>query len=264
MGSSNTMQYEVKPYDHVGDRSDNVLPVGKPNTIAFVAPRCCGKSNVMLHLIRNIYAKQFHRVFILNPTFYSDNKWVGILNVRGLLAHPVDAETPEPVWTRQSKPKKFDGKLHPTDVITSNFEEALENITTSKKELADPRVKWLIICDDLAASGLLRQDRTFLNALLNGRHTQISLWYSAQTYTSLSRGVRLNTEVWFLFTRVSNKRELRKMYEEHSMGLDETEWLAVYHTVKRSGPYAFLTINYTVHSVGCSMTNSLRNFISVG
>ena len=261
------MKYKIETFDNQSPVSNEPLPINQPSIMTFVGSRGSGKSSVILSLIKNTYNGVFHRIIFFNPTFYRDEKYEKLLNISHILKQKpkekkdILSRPKNHPYLLEAKEPPFTGKINPSDVYTSNIEDNLTRIVNEKIELNNKNEKWLIVLDDISASGITRHPH-FLEVLLNGRHLNITLWLSVQFYVSLAPPTRNQVMVWFLFN-FPNINEVNRFYQENSCRLSEEDWMKIYHyAVDR--PYGFLTINHhNTHDKHKIFTDSLQNFISI-
>ena len=266
--SKTQTKYKIEPYDDQAKTYTNdPLPINVPSVFSFIGSRGSGKSTVILSLSRNTYNGVFHRIIFFNPTFFRDEKYQQLLEIPNIIKKKPKEKEEIPKTKPKNHPyliepkEVFTGKIPITDVYTSDIPENLMKIVKQKIELNNKNERWLIVLDDVASSGLLRNNG-FLDILLNGRHLNITLWMGSQFYTALNPSVRLNTMTWFIFN-FSNVKEVKRFYIENSCKLSEEDWFKIYKTATKD-PYSFLTINYhNLHDKCRVFTSSLKNFIYI-
>ena len=78
------------------------------------------------------------------------------------------------------------------------------------------------------------------------RKLNISIVFLTQSYFSVPKEVRLNS-THYLIMRIHNKRELQNIAINHSIDIDNKDFLKIYRNCTKD-PYSFMTINTTLPS----------------
>ena len=102
--------------------------------------------------------------------------------------------------------------------------------------------KVLIAFDDMIADIMSNKKfQTIIKELfIRCRKLNISLVFITQSYSSVSKDVRLNTTYYFIM-KISNKRELQNIAINHSADIDYQDFKKIYRECTKE-PYNFLTV----------------------
>lgn len=211
-----------------------------------------GKSTLLIRLItEDVFFKgKFDRVIIFSPTFFLDQKWTSVLNVKGVLKKYPYESTEERIdlVAPQREKRRFTGRIRQEDVYTEYDEEVLEELVDSQKEHQEMygkegMPKCLIIFEDAAGLNLFsgKTGTRYIKLITTLRHYNISIWTAIQSYKLLPRTVRVNCTN-MIFFRICNKVELRKIHEEFPMVGDFNAWFDLFTDLTKE-EYSFCHLN---------------------
>lgn len=234
-------ELHIKPFDNQLAGADSIHPdlPQPPFTLLAVCPKGGGKTTNIIRLIwgnrqcknqpqpqkkwNRFYRHYFSRIFVLSPTWKLDNKTARC---------------------RIPDEQIFDDP----DVYEDVLQEIVDAQIEDKEEegAAEPV---LIIISDLAGSALFkRKQGSVLNRLaFNSRHFNISLLIDTQSLRQISNPFRENLSAVMLFGGISNRLELRKIYEEFLGKYSEKDAQKILDYVYKDSKYNFLTINFQQH-----------------
>ncbi len=242
-----------------------------------------GKTNAMHNFILNHYKGYFHKIYCVCGTTKYDPKWNLIRNTTGLLAFNeekqrildrdirpkgskklptivhMDAEKtyvqPKEKWTGMIPESYFFETL--TDVLPAmadqwaEMDELVEKMSAidGNKVKAKDKVKFvadriLLLVDD--QSGLFKggvNSNPELNFVFKIRHYNASAFVAIQSYTTMPRGMRINSMSMMLY-EVKNEGELEMIYKDwsHIRDCSKEEWMAAYEYATEE-PFSFFFIN---------------------
>lgn len=229
-------ELHIKPFDNQMKGSSQVHPdlPQHPFTILAVCPKGGGKTTNIIRLIwgnkkcketkvdkgyHKFYRHFFSRIFVFSPTWALDDK------------------------TRRCK--------IPEDQIfddPSTYDEILQEIVAGQIEDKEngELEPVLLIFSDLAGSSLfsLRKDSVINRLAFNSRHFGISMLLDSQSLRQISNPFRENLSAVLLFGGISNRLELKKIYDEFLGRYNEKEAKKIMEYVFKDSPYNFLTINF--------------------
>ena len=112
----------------------------------------------------------------------------------------------------------------------------------------DKERKLLIIFDDIIADMINNKklDSIVTELFIRCRKLNISLVFITQSYSKVSKDVRLNTNHFFIM-KIPNKRELQQVALNHSSDIDFKDFMKVYKKCTDK-PYSFLVNDVTLES----------------
>ena len=120
------------------------------------------------------------------------------------------------------------------DEIVQEAEDHRDEDGNPTTAINKPRI--LIVADDIAVD--IKRTSAISKFSQRYRHINASLWFTAQTYKSLSNLIRANTSHWFLFG-TENEGEKAKLESEHN-GIPG--FMSMYLDCTRE-PYSFMNID---------------------
>ena len=263
---------KIRPLDAQINKSEPSLVPKLPFTCQLVGSKGSSKTSTILNMLlnKNILNGKFERIFFISPTSHLDEK----LNV--LKEHNVKCFN-YPLINELKKNRKNTLKItdDPTNLPENNLklsdQDFIEDVSTSflqelikeqkyiiekyGKKLAD---NILLIYDDCASEKKFFNSEITKKLIYNSRHVKISIIFSVQNYTSISKPIRLNNSILLLYT-TSNEKELKNIYEENSCSHNFKEFCEKFHKVTDI-PFSFLTINYQ-NDLTHRYENNFENFI---
>lgn len=227
---------EIKPFDNQHRRTSNLHPdlLHPPFTLLLVGPKGSGKSNTILRLIygnkkrcqknsthHKFYRHYFDKIYVFSPTWHLDDK------------------------TQRCKipdEQIFEDPALYTEIITEIIGGQGEDIEEEGKANAD---EILLIFSDLAGQkSVFSQAKGIMNKLaFNHRHYNVSLLIDTQSLRQINPAFRSNLSGIMLFAGISNRLELKKIYDEYLGRFTEKEAKQLLNYVF-NGPYNFLFINF--------------------
>jgi len=206
-----------------------------PFSIMLVSPKGGGKSTNIIRLIygnrrckgtpaastyHKFYRHHFSKLYIFSPTWKYDKK-------ASLCKIPEE--------------QIFDEPEHYEEVLQEIVDGQIDDI----EEDGEPE-PILIVFNDLAGSSLftLRKDSVVNRICFNMRHLGISLITDTQSLRQISNPFRENLSAILLFGGISNRLELKKIYQEYLGRYSEKEAQQILDYVFRDSPFNFLAINF--------------------
>jgi GTPase SAR1 family protein len=229
------------PFDDQNRRKGDIHPdlPYPPMSILLVGPKGSGKSNLILRLIygnrkpknsKNSYHKFyrhfFDKVYVFSPSWKLDPK-MGRCKIPD-----------EQIFEH--------AELYP-QIIEEILAGQAEDIEEEGKDDTD---HILMIFTDLAgAKGVFTSAKGIMNKLaFNLRHYKVSLLIDTQSLRQINSAFRGNLSGVILFSGISNRLEIQKIYDEYlgEFTKDEQEVL-LNHCFQK--PYDFMYINFQKHGL---------------
>ena len=229
------------PFDDQHKRGDQIHPdLPYPSmSLMLVGPKGSGKSNLILRLLygnrkpkgstndhHKFYRHFFEKVYIFSPSWKLDPKMAR-------------CKIPEEQIFE-------DAELYP-EIIAELLEGQAEDIAEEGKEETE---HILMVFTDLAgAKGVFTSAKGIMNKLaFNLRHYKVSLIIDTQSLRQINPTFRGNLSGVVLFSGISNRLEVQKIYDEYlgEFTPDEQEALLGHCFAK---PYDFLYINFQKHGL---------------
>jgi signal recognition particle GTPase len=159
--------------------------LNKSNTTAFIGRQGSGKTSLMINMIKKLYKKCFHKIFIFMP------------------------ET-----SRNSlKDNIFDKNLDKSQIFEELNDENITFVYEQAKELSKQKYRTLIIYDDVQKSLKDPQIlKSLKNLIANQRHLRIVNIILLQNYFALDKSLRelINNVIIFKL----NKTQTEKLFNE--------------------------------------------------
>jgi hypothetical protein len=197
-----------------------------PFSMIIVGGAGSGKSSLLYTLLSKTYRKFFDVIYIFNRCRDSDDVWRGLEGEK------------RPVV-----------EIH-NDYLDEEVAEVIkeiEEVQEEQREMKKRPVNVLFVFDDCLYSGVIKkggQKSSFNELIINRRHLNASVIFTAQNYMGLEPGMRTNN-VSAVAIMGLNDRELKLISNEHNGGLATEEQIAkMYQKVKERDPFGFLVINY--------------------
>jgi GTPase SAR1 family protein len=224
---------QTKSFDNQHKRHGDIpkdLPM-PPFSLLLVGNKGSGKSNLILNLVykskpKKLYRHFFDKVYVFSPTWKLDPKMNRCKVPEEQIYEDTDSyrEIIEEIIGIQADSIENDGK------------ENTEHI--------------LMIFTDLAGQkNVFSQGKGIMNKLaFNLRHYKISLIIDTQSLRQINQAFRNNLSGVILFSGISNRLEIQKIYDEFLGEFDkkEQQQLVDYCFDK---PYSFLYINFQKHGL---------------
>jgi GTPase SAR1 family protein len=229
------------PFDDQNKRGVEIHPdlPYPPMSLMLVGPKGSGKSNLILRLLygnrkpkgatndfHKFYRHFFEKVYIFSPSWKLDPKMAR-------------CKIPEEQIFE-------DAELYP-EIIAELLEGQAEDI---EEEGKDETEHILMVFTDLAgAKGVFSSAKGIMNKLaFNLRHYKVSLIIDTQSLRQINPAFRGNLSGVVLFSGISNRLEIQKIYDEYlgEFTPDEQEAL-IDHCFQK--PYDFLYINFQKHGL---------------
>lgn len=166
--------------------------------LCICSPSYSGKSNLILSLIKE---KRFYwdyfKVFIFSKSYYNDPIFDNISILRKYTCDDLSE-------------RKIQKILDHQQYLREKYEE---------EGKLDKLPNLLIIIDDCAGDNKLSNRTSIINKLMfRGRHANMSILITTQSYKMLSKNIRTNFSD-LIFYGADNDKELRAIAEENSGGL---------------------------------------------
>ena len=270
----------MQPFDQQKDvRKVHICPQ-HPFSLQIQGTRSAGKTTAILRMLTHnkLLGGMFHYVYFISPTSHLDEKIRRVLgtHTKTVIAHNTalekairhelaeqEKESPASSLSMEkilTDPEKTAGasdnsktfKLPTIDMkepqwylpeVSANWISKLmsqqDSITAKYGKPLTPRV--LLVFDDVLGAELIRST-AFKRLVAEGRHHYISTVFSLQNFRSLPKELRVCSNSVMLFP-TSNRKEMGVYHEENSLGLDLTEWSAVFDFCT-GDDYNFMTILY--------------------
>jgi hypothetical protein len=231
----------TKAFDNQHKRGDEIHPdlPHPPMSLLLIGPKGSGKSNLILRLLygnrkpkgatnnhHKFYRHFFDKVYIFSPTWRLD-----------------------PKMRRCKIPDNQifeDAELYP-QIIAELLEGQADDI---EEEGKDETEHILMVFTDLAGQkGVFSNAKGIMNKLaFNLRHYKVSLIIDSQSLRQINQAVRGNLSGCVLFSGISNRLEIQKIYDEYlgEFSKDEQQQL-IEHCF--ANPYDFLYINFQKHGM---------------
>jgi len=230
------------PFDNQHKREDSIHPdlPFPPMSLMLVGPKGSGKSNLILRLLygnrkpknatnnhHKMYRHFFDKVYIFSPSWKLDPKMA-----RCKIPEEQIFEDPE---------------LY-TQIIEEILGSQADDIEEEGKENTE---HILLVFTDLAGQkGVFSNAKGIMNKLaFNLRHYRVSLIIDTQSLRQINSAFRGNLSGVVLFSGISNRLEIQKIYDEYlgEFTKEEQEQLIDHCFAK---PYDFLYINFQKHGLG--------------
>lgn len=232
----------TKSFDNQHKRGDEIHPdlPHPPMSILLVGPKGSGKSNLILRLLygnkkpkgaknshHKFYRHFFDKVYIFSPTWKLDPKMKRCKIPEAQIFEDSEMYPPiiEEILLGQAEDIEEEGK------------EESENI--------------LMVFTDLAGSkGVFSNAKGIMNKLaFNLRHYKVSLIIDTQSLRQINQAFRGNLSGCVLFSGISNRLEIQKIYDEFLGEFTKEEQAQlIEHCFAK--PYDFLYINFQKHGMG--------------
>ena len=184
-----------------------------------IGPSGSGKTNTLLHLI-----DKFHPIdkIYLYAKDTDEEKYQYLINKR------------EQVGVKNLN------DLYAFMEYSNDMNDVLENINNYNKN-RDKKV--LIIFDDMIADIMrIEQFKAIVKELfIRCRKLNISIAFITQSYFRTPNDARLNSTHYILM-KISNKKELKSIVEEHSGHLDVKDFLKIYNYCTNE-PFSFMMVD---------------------
>jgi GTPase SAR1 family protein len=218
---------ETKAFDNQHKKYSDIpkdLPQ-PPFSLLLVGSKGAGKSNLILNLVykskpKKLYRNFFDKVYVFSPTWKLDPK--------------------------MSRCKVPDEQIFEDP---NSYREVIEEIVgiqgDSVEEIGkeDTEHILMIFSDVCGCKNVFTQGKGIMNKLaFNLRHYKISLIIDAQSLRQINSAFRNNLSAIILFSGITNRLELKKIYDEYlgSFTKEEQDKLIEYCFKE---PYSFLYIN---------------------
>jgi DNA replication protein DnaC len=186
--------------------------LNKSNTTLFVGRQGSGKTSLMVNIVKKLYKKCFHYIYVFMP--HSSRK---------SLHNNI-----------------FDKHLDESQLYEELNEETIEDLYTKLKENSENDYRSLVIFDDVQKA-LKNNDvlRSLKNIIANQRHLKVTNFILLQNYFSLDKSLRelANNIVMFKL----NKSQTEKIFNESIESAKEK--FEQIRNIVFDKPYSFMFIN---------------------
>ena len=219
---------ETKAFDNQHKKYSDIpkdLPQ-PPFSLLLVGSKGAGKSNLILNLVykskpKKLYRNFFDKVYVFSPTWKLDPKMS-----RTKVPEEQIFEDPD---TYREAIQEIVGTQQ--DKIEEEGKEATEHIL-------------LIFTDVAGARNVFTQSKGVMNKLaFNLRHYKISLIIDTQSLRQINQAFRNNLSAVILFSGISNRLEIQKIYDEFLGEFNKHEQQQLIDDCFDK-PYDFLYINF--------------------
>ena len=227
---------KVAPFDNQLRGSKELHPdlLQPPFSLLLVGPKGAGKSSVILRLIygnkrkkdstdnhHKFYRHYFDKIYVFSPTWELD---------------------PKCKRCKIPDDQIFDDVEQYDEVIDEIIKGQEEDIKEDGKDEA-PHI--LFIFSDLAGTKFYSNNKSTLNKLaFNHRHLKLSIILDSQALRQINTAFRSNLSGIMLFAGISNRLELKKIYEEFFGKYTPQEAKKILKYVFHDSPFNFLFINF--------------------
>jgi GTPase SAR1 family protein len=230
------------PFDDQHKRGNELHPdlPYPPMSLMLVGPKGSGKSNLILRLLygnrkkkdakneyHKFYRHFFDKVYIFSPSWKLDKKMSR-------------CQIPED--------QIFEDAGYYPQIIEELLAGQADDIEEDGKENAE---HILMVFTDLAGQkGVFSSAKGIMNKLaFNLRHYKVSLIIDTQSLRQINQAFRGNLSGAVLFSGISNRLEIQKIYDEYlgEFSKDEQQQL-LEHCFEV--PYDFMYINFQKHGLG--------------
>ena len=249
---------KIRPLDAQINKSEPSLVPKLPFSLQIVGQKGASKSTTILNMLLNksILGGQFHEIYWISPTSSLDEKLDILKQTKGILKinYPLINEIKKNMKnskritdvTGERDVFEFNTSLTESNFIQDVSTDFLEEITNDQKKVIQKYGKKLanevlLIFDDCSSARKFWNSEITKKLVFNSRHVKISLILSVQTYTSISKAIRLNNSILVLYA-TANEKEIQNIYQENSNNTFK-EFLKIFKSVTDT-PFSFLTINY--------------------
>jgi len=176
-----------------------------------------GKSNLVLNLlfapkVRMFYEKVF--IYCKDP---SEDKYRTIMD----------------------KFQKIEMKLSKIEKRVVEILHISTDINNINLDDFDPSFQTLVIFDDMITNKNLD---SVLEIWIRGRKRNISSFFLSQSWYTIPKDIRTNTDYVILF-RVNNKGDIDRIYNDTVRGVEKQDFLDKYNEVMNKHPFGFITID---------------------
>jgi len=170
-----------------------------------------GKSNLTKNLLmsKQFYGGRFDNVYIMSSTYYINNDYEDVENVRF--------------------------------ITTTYNEEFLQKVMDTQNE--DDEKKGVLIIDDMASLLPASKNNLLSNLVFKARHLNLSIIFLVQYIYTLPKHLRTNMSNIIIFDSNQNK-EIKCLCEEFCGILSERDFMTVYRYAVNE-PYSFLHIDHS-------------------
>lgn len=176
----------IEASNPIKKRKDDGFKFANRSVFTLAAPRRSGKSYFIREYLKK-YEHLYDQIFIMclslefNGDYddYTGEKYTKIADVTG--------KTIDDLFTTQEEAMRETNKLN----------EKFEYEKLKRKKFRCPET--LMILDDAVDSGVLKFEGSVDRVAERGRHIGLTLIIAAQRITSISRGIRINSDYFFIF-----------------------------------------------------------------
>jgi DNA replication protein DnaC len=186
--------------------------LNKSNTTLFIGRQGSGKTSLMVNIVKKIYKKCFHFIYVFMP--HSSRKSL--------------------------KNNIFDKYLDESQLYEELNEETIEDLYAKLKDNSENNYRSLVIFDDVQKA-LKNNDvlRSLKNIIANQRHLKVCNFILLQNYFSLDKSLRELTNNIIMFKL--NKSQTEKIFNESIESAKDK-----FHDIRNvvfDKPYSYMFIN---------------------
>ena len=186
--------------------------LNKYNTTVFVGTQGSGKTSLMINLVKGLYKKVFHKIYVFMPK-----------NSRMSLHDNI-----------------FDKYLDPSQLYEELDSESINEVYQSIKNNSEENLKSIIIFDDVQRA--LKDTSVLLslkNLIANQRHLKLVNFILVQNYFSMDKSLRelLNNVILFKLGKAQTEKVFNECIENKKEIFDEVRDIVF------NEPYQWLFLN---------------------
>lgn len=265
---------KIRRLDAQIDKANPSLVPKLPFSLQVTGQKGASKSTTIINMImnKNILGGKFNQIYWISPTSTLDEKLnilketKGIVKINYLLINEIkkNMKNAKRITNEMDEGNfEFNTSLTDDNFIQDTSIDFIEDLMNNQKKVIQKYGKALadnilLIYDDCSSAKKFWNSDITKKLIFNSRHVKVSIIFSVQNYTSISKPIRLNNSILLLYA-TSNEKELKNIYEENSGSNNFKEFLNMYKTVTNV-PYSFLTINYQ-NDLKYRYINNFENFI---
>jgi hypothetical protein len=203
---------------------------------AFCGPSGCGKTTVLTSMVQNPYKLCFRSIHVFSPSIFIDSAWNGVVKFAKTLDTDDFKSSFHDEWDEAAL----------IEIIAKQRERIRElKLTKTKKNL--PQL--LIICDDLADSGIMHNNTGVLTSCYTrGRHLGLSTWLSTQKLLAIAPICRASFAA-IMCWELRNRKELFDGILNELSNIHSIQILFELYKLATEDPHSFLYVNLRAHPV---------------
>ena len=130
-----------------------------------------------------------------------------------------------------------------------DYSQTVDYVYENLKDYNPTKNRLLMVFDDKIADmeSNKKLSPIVTELFLRGRNLNISLVFLSQSYSKVSKTIRIHTTHYFIL-KIPNKKELQQIASNHSSGIDFKDFMKLYKDYTKK-PYSFLVndTHQTIH-----------------